>query len=76
MLVVRCKHDTWIRTPVKFCLRMIQPSALMVKLIQVTKQIPAVILVMEKKIPVSEWNNGMGVEVEFTNSAKNFLAAR
>ena len=76
MLVVRCKHDTYIRTLVKFCLRMTQPSALLVKLIQVTKQIPVVILVTEKKIPGSEWNNRMGVEVESTNSAKNFSAAR
>jgi len=28
------------------------------------------------KIPGSDWNSRMGVEVESTNSAKNFLAAR
>jgi len=61
---------------VKFCLLMIQPSALLVKLIQVTKQIPVVILVMETKIPGSEWNKRMGMEVESINSAKNFSAAR
>jgi hypothetical protein len=55
---------------------MIQPSALLVKLIQVTKRIPVVIPVMETKIPGSEWNNRMGVEVKSTNSAKNFSAAR
>lgn len=55
---------------------MIQPSALLVELIQVTQQIPVVIMVMEKKIPGSEWNNRMEVEVESTNNAKNFSAAR
>jgi hypothetical protein len=55
---------------------MIRPSALLVKLIHVTKQIPVVILVMATKIPGSDWNNRMGVEVESTNSAKNFTAAR
>jgi hypothetical protein len=53
-----------------------QPSAFLVKLIQETKQIPVVILVMETKIPGSDWKNRMGVEVESTNSAKNFSAAR
>jgi len=76
MLVVRCKHHTWIRTPVKFCLLMMQPSALLVKLIQVTKPIPVVILVIATKIPGSDWNNRMGMEVESTKSAKNFTAAR
>jgi hypothetical protein len=41
----------------------------------VTKEIPVVILVMETKIPGSDLNNRLGVEVESTNSAKNVSAA-
>ena len=58
----------------KFCLLLTQPTVLSMKLIQVTRQIPVVILVMETNIPGSDWNR-MGMEVESTGSAKNFSAA-
>jgi hypothetical protein len=45
------------------------------KLINVTKQIPVVILVIETKMPGSCWNR-MGEEVEPTNGAKNVPPAR